>query len=95
MWDSLRYDIKSKCFIPSRTFWVTVKVFPVSNGTVQLTGSGERIKICSGDFTRVGSGGDFIICSTSGCGNGLGPVCEWCDSSSASIKNNSLISQAL
>lgn len=53
---------------------MTVNVLPVSNGTVQLTGSGERIKICSGDLTRVGSGGDFIMCSTSGCGSGLGPV---------------------
>lgn len=38
---------------------MTVKVFPVSRGTVQLTGSGERMSICSGDFTRVGSGGDL------------------------------------
>lgn len=45
--------------LPSRTFWVTVNVFPVSKGTVQLTGSGERIKICSGDLTLVGSGGDL------------------------------------
>lgn len=52
----------------SRTFCVTVKVLPVSSGTVQKTGSGERMMtICSGDFTRVGSGGDFTICSmTSG-----------------------------
>lgn len=63
-----------------------MNVLPVSNGTVQLTGSGERIKICSGDFTLVGSGGDFIICSTSGCGNGLGPTCVR-DSSSAVVVN--------
>jgi hypothetical protein len=44
---------------------VTVKVFPVSSGTVQLTGSGERIKICSGDLTLVGSGGDFTTGSQS------------------------------
>lgn len=49
--------------LPSRTFCVTVNVLPVSNGTIQLTGSGERIIICSGDLTRVGSGGDFTMCS--------------------------------
>lgn len=37
-----------------------MNIFPVSKGTVQLTGSGDRIKICSGDFTRVGSGGDLM-----------------------------------
>lgn len=46
---------------------MTVKVFPVSNGTVQLTGSGERINICSGDFTLVGSGGDLTTGSRSMC----------------------------
>lgn len=51
---------------------MTVKVLPVSRGTVQLTGSGERIMICSGDLTRVGSGGDLMICSViSGGGSGL------------------------
>lgn len=56
--------------LPSRTFCVTVKVFPVSNGTVQLTGSGDLINICSGDLTLVGSGGDFTMCSQiSGAGN--------------------------
>lgn len=45
---------------PSRIFCVTVNVFPVSKGTVQLTGSGDRISNCSGDLTRVGSGGDLI-----------------------------------
>lgn len=58
--------------IPSRTFCVTVNVFPVSRGTVQLTGSGDRIIICSGDLTRVGSGGDLTMCSMISCvGNGL------------------------
>lgn len=51
--------------VPSLTFWVTVNVFPVSNGTVQFTGSGERIIICSGDFTRVGSGGLLTTGSSS------------------------------
>lgn len=46
------------------TFCVTVKVFPVSKGTVQFTGSGDRIIICSGDLTLVGSGGDFTIGSS-------------------------------
>lgn len=66
---------------PSRTFCVTVKVLPVSNGTVQKTGSGERmITICSGDLTRVGSGGDLTICSmTSGC---------WIDGTSTSSTEN-------
>lgn len=36
-----------------------MKVFPVSNGTVQFTGSGDLMFICSGDFTLVGSGGDL------------------------------------
>lgn len=64
--------LKSQPNIPSLTFWVTVNVFPVSNGTVQLTGSGDRIIICSGDLTRVGSGGDLTICSmTSWTGSGL------------------------
>lgn len=49
--------------LPVRTFCVTVNVLPVSNGTIQLTGSGERINICSGDLTRVGSGGDLTMCS--------------------------------
>lgn len=40
-----------------------MKVLPVSKGTVQLTGSGDRMMICSGDLTRVGSGGDLIMCS--------------------------------
>ena len=45
---------------PPRMFCVTVKVLPVSSGTVQLTGSGDRTTICSGDLTRVGSGGDLM-----------------------------------
>uniref|UniRef100_A0A182J7R4 Uncharacterized protein n=1 Tax=Anopheles atroparvus TaxID=41427 RepID=A0A182J7R4_ANOAO len=62
-------------FPPSRTFCVTVNVLPVSRGTVQLTGSGERMMICSGDLTRVGSGGDLIICSRiSGGGATVGPT---------------------
>lgn len=36
-----------------------MNIFPVSKGTVQLTGSGDLIKICSGDLTLVGSGGDL------------------------------------
>ena len=40
------------------TLCVTEKVFPVSRGTVQLIGSGERTDP-SGDLTRVGSGGDL------------------------------------
>lgn len=51
--------------LPSRTFCVTVKVLPVSRGTVQFTGSGERMIICSGDFTLVGSGGLFTTGSSS------------------------------
>lgn len=43
---------------------MTVNVFPVSSGTVQFTGSGERIIICSGLLTRVGSGGDLTIGSS-------------------------------
>ena len=43
----------------SRTHWVTWNVLPVSRGTVQLMGSGDRIINCSGDLTRVGSGGDY------------------------------------
>lgn len=50
--------------LPSRTFCVTVKVLPVSRGTVQFTGSGERMIICSGDLTLVGSGGLFITGSS-------------------------------
>jgi len=50
---------------PSRTFCVTVNVLPVSRGTVQFTGSGERMIICSGDFTLVGSGGLFTTGSLS------------------------------
>lgn len=50
--------------LPSRIFCVTVNVLPVSSGTVQLTGSGERISNCSGDLTLVGSGGDLIIGSS-------------------------------
>lgn len=42
-----------------------MNVLPVSNGTVQLTGSGERMIICSGDFTLVGSGGLFTTGSSS------------------------------
>lgn len=42
---------------------MTVNVFPVSKGTVQLTGSGDFIIICSGDLTRVGSGGDLTMYS--------------------------------
>ena len=37
----------------------TWNVFPVSSGTVQLMGSGDLIISCSGDLTRVGSGGDW------------------------------------
>lgn len=48
---------------PFRIFCVTVNVLPVSKGTIQFTGSGERIIICSGDLTRVGSGGDLTMCS--------------------------------
>lgn len=44
---------------------MTVNVFPVSSGTVQFTGSGERMIICSGDFTLVGSGGLFTTGSSS------------------------------
>lgn len=51
--------------LPSRTFCVTVNVLPVSRGTVQFTGSGERMIICSGDFTLVGSGGLFTTGSSS------------------------------
>ena len=36
----------------------TWNVLPVSRGTVQLMGSGDLIINCSGDLTRVGSGGD-------------------------------------
>lgn len=53
---------------------MTVNVFPVSNGTVQLTGSGERMIICSGDFTLVGSGGLFTTGSSSI--HGLAAVAE-------------------
>lgn len=72
--------------LPSRTFCVTVNVFPVSRGTVQFTGSGERMIICSGDFTLVGSGGLFttgsssshgLVCVT-GAGAGAG-ACVVCD----------------
>ena len=48
----------------SRTLCVTEKVFLVSRGTVQLMGSGERMSSCSGDFTRVGSGGDLTTWAT-------------------------------
>ena len=65
-------------FLPSRTFCVTVKVLPVSRGTVQFTGSGERMIICSGDFTLVGSGGLFTTGSSSSQGlawvTGAGPT---------------------
>ena len=43
----------------SLTHWVTWNVLPVSKGTVQLIGSGDLIISCSGDRTRVGSGGDY------------------------------------
>lgn len=45
---------------PPRMFCVTVKHLPVSNGTVQLTGSGERTTDISGDLTRVGSASALI-----------------------------------
>lgn len=51
---------------------MTVNVLPVSKGTVQLTGSGERIIICSGDLTLVGSGGDFTNGSSGTSGTGCG-----------------------
>lgn len=57
--------IESLVVLPSRTFCVTVNVLPVSRGTVQFTGSGERMIICSGDFTLVGSGGLFTTGSSS------------------------------
>lgn len=57
---SIENPQKTNCYQPSLTFCVTVKVLPVSNGTVQLTGSGDLIKICSGDLTLVGSGGDLM-----------------------------------
>jgi len=60
---------------------VTVKVFPVSRGTVQLTGSGERMSICSGDFTRVGSGGDLINAGSTSGSSLLGCWSESCSSS--------------
>lgn len=64
--------ISFEWIIPFRTFWVTTNVLPVSSGTVQFTGSGDRMIICSGDFTRVGSGGDLTMCSMSSCiGSGL------------------------
>jgi len=44
---------------PSRTLCVTENVFPVSRGTVQFIGSGERTMTSVGDLTRVGSGGDL------------------------------------
>lgn len=59
-------------YVPLRTFCVTTNVLPVSSGTVQLTGSGDRMMICSGDLTRVGSGGDLTMCSMISCnGSGL------------------------
>lgn len=70
------YEVDPKevsiCTIPSLTFCVTVNVLPVSKGTVQLTGSGERIIICSGDFTLVGSGGDLTNGSSGTSGTGCG-----------------------
>ena len=51
---------KEKGYIPpSRTLCVTENVFPVSSGTVQFIGSGDRTMPSVGDFTRVGSGGDL------------------------------------
>ena len=44
---------------PSRTLCVTENVLPVSRGTVQFIGSGERTMTSVGDLTRVGSGGDL------------------------------------
>jgi len=67
--------------LPSWTFWVTVKVFPVSRGTVQLTGSGERMSICSGDFTRVGSGGDLTNAGSTSGSSLFGCWSESCSSS--------------
>lgn len=58
-------EVSHLVILPSRTFCVTVKVLPVSRGTVQFTGSGERMIICSGDFTLVGSGGLFTTGSSS------------------------------
>lgn len=58
-------SIGSLAGLPSRTFCVTVKVLPVSRGTVQFTGSGDRMIICSGDFTLVGSGGLLTTGSSS------------------------------
>ena len=60
---------------------MTVKVFPVSRGTVQLTGSGERMSICSGDFTRVGSGGDLINAGSTSGSSLFGCWSESCSSS--------------
>jgi len=60
---------------------VTVKVFPVSRGTVQLTGSGERMSICSGDFTRVGSGGDLTNAGSTSGSSLFGCWSESCSSS--------------
>ena len=52
---------------PPRMFCVTVNVLPVSSGTVQLTGSGERTTNCSGDLTRVGSGSALIKAGNGSC----------------------------
>lgn len=68
----VEFEEVSICTIPSLTFCVTVNVLPVSKGTVQLTGSGERIIICSGDLTLVGSGGDFTNGSSGTSGTGCG-----------------------
>ena len=62
-------ELNKRRRIPSRIFWVTVNVLPVSSGTVQLTESGERTTICSGDFTRVGSARALISGSSSSCGS--------------------------
>lgn len=63
---------------------MTVNVLPVSRGTVQFTGSGERMIICSGDFTLVGSGGLFTTGSSSTHGRAVAGVgaagaCAVCD----------------
>ncbi|KNC30547.1 hypothetical protein FF38_05573 [Lucilia cuprina] len=79
-------------FLPSLTFCVTVKVFPVSKGTVQLTGSGERIIICSGLLTRVGSGGDLTMGSsgTSATGWGLQLDTDMAVSRPSSVSSTSI-----
>jgi hypothetical protein len=70
---------------------VTVKVFPVSRGTVQLTGSGERMSICSGDFTRVGSGGDLTNAGSTSGSSLFGCCSESCSSSPGAAPSVAMI----